>query len=232
MFMDVGEIAGVIAVLIAEHRFRNLGRGDIGIEGCVVPGRTYGGRLRKCVNISKFLLTAYWQSVITFEGVMVTPALIDGKSGLKLKLKKALRQRVRSGPVSAKAVVVSAGKILILRQSNGNWDLPGGKVNDNESVTEGLIREVWEETNLSIRPIGLLTSTTKPRPRDEDLLVLSYLCEVQSETAEPQVRLSHEHIEYKLVDLAEALSLPLREHYAQALQQARKHIRKLAPTAA
>ena len=151
---------------------------------------------------------------------------------MKLKLKKALRQRVKSGPVSAKAVVVSAGKILILRQNNGNWDLPGGKVNDNESVTEALIREVWEETKLSITPIGLLTSSTKPRPNEDDLLVLSYLCEVRNETAKPHVRLSEEHVEYRLVELREALSLPLREHYAQALQEARKYIRKLAQTAA
>lgn len=151
---------------------------------------------------------------------------------MKLKLNKTLKQKARTGPVSAKAVVVSGGKILILRQQNGNWDLPGGKVNDNESVMDGLIREVWEETRLSVTPLGLLTSSTKPRQKDDDLLVLSYLCEVRDETAELEVRLSHEHVDYRLIDLGEALSLPLHEHYAQALQKARKHIRKRASAAA
>jgi ADP-ribose pyrophosphatase YjhB (NUDIX family) len=166
------------------------------------------------------------------SGMFVVQRACQGDCGVKLKLNKTLKQRTRTGPVSAKAVVVSGGKILILRQQNGNWDLPGGKVNDNESVTDGLIREVWEETHLSVTPVGLLTSSTKPRQKDDDLLVLSYLCEIRDETPNMNVRLSHEHVDYKLIDLAEALSLPLQEHYAQALQKARKHIRKLASSAA
>lgn len=147
---------------------------------------------------------------------------------MKLKLNKSLKQRARTGPVSAKAVVVSCGKILILRQQNGNWDLPGGKVNDNESVTDGLIREVWEETRLSVTPLGLLTSSTKPRTKEDDLLVLSYLCEIRDSTRDVDVQLSEEHIDYMLVEYSEALALPLHEHYAQALLKARKHIRKLS----
>ena len=114
----------------------------------------------------------------------------------------------------------------MLRQHNGNWDLPGGKVNDNESVTDGLIREVWEETRLSVTPLGLLTSSTKPRTNEDDLLVLSYLCEVCDSTSELRIRLSEEHVDYRLIDFKEALALPLHAHYARAVQKARKHIRK------
>lgn len=151
---------------------------------------------------------------------------------MKLKLKKALRKKIETSPVSAKAVVVSDGKILILRQQNGNWDLPGGKVNDNESVTEALIREVWEETRLSVVPVELLTTGKKRRVNEEDLLVLSYLCEIRESTSSRKVRLSEEHVEYKLIDLGEALALPMHAHYAQALQEAQKYIRKLSATAA
>jgi len=48
------------------------------------------------------------------------------------------------------------GKILILKRSTdsktnpGKWELPGGKVNQNESFDHALIREVYEETNLKI----------------------------------------------------------------------------------
>ena len=48
------------------------------------------------------------------------------------------------------------GKILILKRSTdsktnpGKWELPGGKVNQNESFDHALIREVYEETNIKI----------------------------------------------------------------------------------
>ncbi len=47
-------------------------------------------------------------------------------------------------------------KILILKRSTdsktnpGKWELPGGKVNQDESFDHALIREVYEETNLKI----------------------------------------------------------------------------------
>ncbi len=151
---------------------------------------------------------------------------------MKLKLNKTLRQKIKANPVSAKAVVISEGKILMLRQQNGNWDLPGGKVNDDESVIEALIREVREETSLSVKPVELLSTGKKRRENEEDLLVLSYLCEVHVKTSSRKVRLSEEHVEYKMIDLGKALSLPLHAHYVQALREARKHIRKSTPSAA
>ncbi len=47
-------------------------------------------------------------------------------------------------------------KILILKRSTdsktnpGKWELPGGKVNPDESFDQALIREVYEETKLKI----------------------------------------------------------------------------------
>lgn len=50
------------------------------------------------------------------------------------------------------------GKILIIKRSTdsktnpGKWELPGGKVDQNESFDQALIREVYEETGLKILP--------------------------------------------------------------------------------
>lgn len=47
-------------------------------------------------------------------------------------------------------------KILIIKRSTdsktnpGKWELPGGKVNQNESFDQALLREVYEETGLKI----------------------------------------------------------------------------------
>ncbi len=50
----------------------------------------------------------------------------------------------------------SEGKILMIKRSMkskiaaGKWEFPGGKVDPGENFIEGLVREVQEETNLSI----------------------------------------------------------------------------------
>ena len=43
-------------------------------------------------------------------------------------------------------------KLLLTRRTdNGQWCLPGGKVETGESVSEACAREVWEETGLRVR---------------------------------------------------------------------------------
>jgi len=49
----------------------------------------------------------------------------------------------------AKAVIYRNGKILLLKNDKG-WDLPGGHIKRNESLTQGLKREVFEETGVQI----------------------------------------------------------------------------------
>lgn len=38
------------------------------------------------------------------------------------------------------------------RRDNGRWEPPGGVLELGESITEGLVREVFEETGLTVEP--------------------------------------------------------------------------------
>jgi 8-oxo-dGTP diphosphatase len=38
------------------------------------------------------------------------------------------------------------------RRDNGRWEPPGGVLELDESITEGLVREVFEETGLTVEP--------------------------------------------------------------------------------
>ena len=56
----------------------------------------------------------------------------------------------------AGAVLDDAGRILaICRRDNNQWEPPGGILELDEEIHEGLIREVREETGLQVIPIGL-----------------------------------------------------------------------------
>lgn len=55
--------------------------------------------------------------------------------------------------VSVAAVVTNDdGRVLVVqRRDNGDWQIPGGVLERDESIHAGLIREVSEETGLSVK---------------------------------------------------------------------------------
>jgi len=55
------------------------------------------------------------------------------------------------------AILEKHGKIFLMKRANtrvfnGYWSLPGGKIDEGESLKEAIKREIKEETNLSFTP--------------------------------------------------------------------------------
>ncbi|MFE4520382.1 NUDIX domain-containing protein [Kitasatospora sp. NPDC056783] len=67
--------------------------------------------------------------------------------------------------VAASAVVTDpAGRILLQRRTdNGLYALPGGTMDFGESLPDTAVREVFEETGLTIEITGLVGTYTDPR---------------------------------------------------------------------
>ena len=59
--------------------------------------------------------------------------------------------------VSVAGVVIDEnGRTLVIqRRDNGRWEPPGGVLERDESIVEGLLREVREETGLVVEPLAL-----------------------------------------------------------------------------
>lgn len=86
----------------------------------------------------------------------------------------------------AAAIVDDQGRFLAIRRAdNGRWEPPGGVLELNESISDGVIREVHEETGLQVRTVAL-TGVYKNMRRA--IVALVFRCEVISGTA----RASHE----------------------------------------
>ena len=108
--------------------------------------------------------------------------------------------------VGAKALIVHKGKVLVLREAKydegtneGLWDVPGGRIHPEESLHEGLRREVMEESGLEIEPGQVLNvSETFPMIKGEacHIVRIYYLC--TSKTTE--VTVSNDHDRYEWVD--------------------------------
>jgi 8-oxo-dGTP diphosphatase len=89
-----------------------------------------------------------------------------------------------------------SNRVLFLKRSNyvskyaGEWDLPGGHLKQDESLLDGLAREVKEETQLDTRdPVFLL--------KMDNLHFFYAMYDSQ------EVSLSHEHTDYKFFNKEE-----------------------------
>jgi 8-oxo-dGTP diphosphatase len=88
--------------------------------------------------------------------------------------------------VGVGAVVVDDNRVLLVRRGTeplrGHWSLPGGVLELGESLTDGLIREVREETGIAVEPIELVELLDRIHREGERVryhyVIADYLCKV------------------------------------------------------
>lgn len=95
--------------------------------------------------------------------------------------------------VGVAGAVVRDGRVLLIRRGRepmlGEWTLPGGALEVGETMLDGVVREVLEETGMAVRPLELLALLDRI-VRDESgavefhYVLMDWLCEVLPD-AEP-----------------------------------------------
>ncbi len=83
--------------------------------------------------------------------------------------------------VACDGVLIEENKVLLIKRKyppfKGLWALPGGKLEDGETVEEGVVREFEEETGLKVKPIKLIGVFSDPSRDPRGLVSIAFLVE-------------------------------------------------------
>jgi 8-oxo-dGTP diphosphatase len=106
---------------------------------------------------------------------------------------KSFREYPERPVVGVGGVVIHEGRTLLIRRGSeplrGEWSIPGGTLELGETLAEGVVRELLEETGLEVRVLGQIevferifnekgggARKKKNRPRYH-FVIVDYLCE-------------------------------------------------------
>lgn len=129
--------------------------------------------------------------------------------------------------LSVKVVIRDeAGRCLLVKRSQsskgnpGKWEFPGGKAELGEKFDEALLREVVEETALTVTLQRVAGAAESELPTKR---VAYLIMEARLESGE--VRLSSEHDDYAWVALRDLNSMDLAEQFQPFAQEySRTHV--------
>ena len=104
----------------------------------------------------------------------------------------------------------------------GHWELPGGKIDYGETAQESLQREVKEECGLDVNVLIPLASNFF-YIGETQIFETTFLCEISD--GKSNVKLSHEHSEYKWVNPDDIDSLKLPKYMDKVVKSSKKALK-------
>ena len=109
------------------------------------------------------------------------------------------------------AIITNAQKQVLVTQRSPlmplplKWEFPGGKIEENETAEECLIREIKEELNIDIEITGSLSPNDHQYP-DKLIRLIPFIC--RQKIGEIVLK---EHADYKWLDVKDLLDLDWAE---------------------
>ena len=117
-------------------------------------------------------------------------------------------------PISTKAIIIDDNKILCLKNERNEWDFPGGKIEFNEDIENCLIREIKEETNLSVQNLNFLKPLNM-KFNGVSVVILIYSASISCDSP---IIISYEHSEYDFFSKSEIKNLNFPKNYKNLVE--------------
>ncbi len=111
--------------------------------------------------------------------------------------------------LDTRAAIIRDGRILLAQENSGLWAIPGGWCDADRSIAENVVKEAFEETGATVRPIRLIALLDRNRH-----LTPPYVCEITTammlcEYLGGSFRPNPETVGSRFFTLEEAVKLPL-----------------------
>lgn len=117
-------------------------------------------------------------------------------------------------PVSVKGVAIQDGRVLLLENERGEWELPGGKLELGENPQDCVVREVSEETGWQVTAGAILDCWQYHVREGCDVVIVTYGCHL-ADNRPPVV--STEHKQVRLFTLADVPGLNMPTGYKRSV---------------
>jgi len=126
-----------------------------------------------------------------------------------------------NGKVAQKAIVLKEGKVLLMRdprETKEIWELPGGRLNEDELPPLGLARELKEELGVEFAVHEVVYIEQFFQHSDQkNALMIAYFCTMVNDKVEFQLQES-EVCEIGWFTPEEAMELDLFPEYRRSLE--------------
>lgn len=122
----------------------------------------------------------------------------------------------RRFPVSVKGIVLSEGRVVLLRNEVGDWDAPGGKAKPGESLNGCLKREIMEELNLKVAVKELRAAWMEHVRQKIHVVVILYACKLEDDMK--KFNLSYEHQEMRLFNIQDLQHIRISAQLKAAIE--------------
>ncbi|MBI3516679.1 MAG: NUDIX hydrolase [Proteobacteria bacterium] len=119
-------------------------------------------------------------------------------------------------PVSVKGVVAHDGRVVLVKNERDEWELPGGRLEPDETPTDCVVREIAEELGLAVTAGVLLDCWVYQPVPGRKVLIVTYGCRLATP---PVPRLSAEHRAFGWFDGAALADLALPAGYRPAIRR-------------
>jgi 8-oxo-dGTP diphosphatase len=120
-------------------------------------------------------------------------------------------------PCAGAIVRDGAGRLLLIKRGHdpeaGRWSLPGGRIEPGETDAQALVREMREETGLTVVPGPLLGAVERPGPGGSILDIRDYAATVTGGT----LAAGDDAADARWVTTTDVPRLPLTSGLADAL---------------
>lgn len=124
--------------------------------------------------------------------------------------------------ITTKALFYKDNKVLFVKDTQGKWEMPSGKIEPGETPEQTIKRELKEELGFNNVKIGNIINVwvfnTHFHEKNHQYFILIYECF----TNETDIRLSHEHTEYKWIPIDEVDDFNMEDGHKESVRKYRE----------